>query len=133
MERIGIVDLILTAYPSMTPWVAQRVEGLVFAYQGLERELLILADEITLRTATQMPVAADDLERWLMRSQNIHQRQQRANDDLDHLAGDLNETAADDGVGLFLQGLFEPRIDGFSAAANAFTVAVTTAAASQRD
>ena len=133
METIGIIDLILDAYPSVTRAVAQRTEGILFAYQGLEPELMTLADEITTRTATQAPVAADDLERWLMRSQNVNQRQQRACEDLNQLATSLNESAMNDGVGVFLRGLFEPTIEHFGAAANAFTGAVTTAAASQRD
>ena len=52
--------------------VAQRAEGIVLTFHGLERELSLLTDEITARTANHAPVAADELERWLMRSQNIH-------------------------------------------------------------
>ena len=143
--------------------MAQRAEGIVQTYHGLERELAILADEITTRTANHVPVAADELERWLMRSQNINQQQLYACADLNELGSSLNETARNDGVGVFLRGLFEssneqprsklrgiehpslnsfrgkPRgiepeeIEGFGAAAQAFTVAVTTAATSQRD
>ena len=99
----------------------------------LERELVILADEITTRTAYRVPVAADELERWLMRSQNINQRQLYACADLNELGNSLNETERNDGVGVFLRGLFESSIEGFGVAAQAFTVAVTTAATSQRD
>ena len=133
METPGIAEILLTAYPAMTRDVAQRAQGMVHAYHGLERELVILADEITARTANHVPVAADELERWLMRSQNINQRQLRACEDLNQLGSSLNETAVNGGVGVFLRGLFETSIEGFAAAANAFTVAVTTAAASQRD
>ena len=133
METPGIADILLNAYPAMMRDVAQRAEGIVHAYHGLERELIILADEITMRTANHVPVAADELERWLMRSQNINQRQLRACEDLNQLGGSLNETAMNDGVGVFLRGLFEPTIEHFGAAANAFTAAVTTAATSQRD
>ena len=62
METPGIADILLNAYPAMTREVAQRAEGIVHAYHGLERELIILADEITMRTANHVPVAADELE-----------------------------------------------------------------------
>lgn len=133
MPTRGIAHILLTAYPAMAPEVAQRAEGIVQVYHGLERELVILADEITTRTAYRVPVAADELERWLMRSQNINQRQLYACADLNELGNSLNETARNDGVGVFLRGLFESSIEGFGAAAQAFTVAVTTAATSQRD
>lgn len=133
MPTPGIVDVLLRAYPAMSPEVAQRADGIVYAYHGLECELTSLADEITSRTANHVPVAADELERWLMRSKNINERQLRACEDLNELGRSLNETAVNDGVAVFLRGLFEARIAGFGAAAQAFTAAVTTAAASQRD
>ena len=133
MPKLGIANILLTTYPAIAPEVAQRAEGIVQVYLGLERELVILADEITTRTANHVPVAADELERWLMRSQNINQRQLRACEDLNQLGSRLDETAVTGGVGVFLRGLFESSIEGFGAAAQAFTVAVTTAATSQRD
>ena len=133
MPTLGIANILLTTYPAMAPEVAQRAEGIVQTYHGLERELAILADEITTRTANHVPVAADELERWLMRSQNINQRQLRPCEDLNQLGSSLDETAVTGGVGVFLRGLFEASIEGFGAAAQAFTVAVTTAATSQRD
>ena len=99
MPTRGIAHILLTAYPAMVPEVAQRAEGIVQVYHGLERELVILADEITTRTAYRVPVAADELERWLMRSQNINQRQLYACADLNELGNSLNETARNDGVG----------------------------------
>lgn len=72
MKNPGVADLILDAYLAMPVVVAQRAEGIVLTFHGLERELSLLTDEITARTANHAPVAADELERWLMRSQNIH-------------------------------------------------------------
>ena len=91
MQTPGIVDVLLSAYPAMPPEVAQRAEGIVQAYHGLERELTILADEITTRTANHVPVAADELERWLMRSKNINERQLRACEELNELGRSLDE------------------------------------------
>ena len=51
MQTPDIANILLTAYPAMAPEVAQRAEGIVQTYHGLERELVILADEITTRTA----------------------------------------------------------------------------------
>jgi hypothetical protein len=45
----------------------------------------------------------------------------------------LDETALTDSVGVFLQGLFQPGMDGFGAAGKEFAAAITTAAAAQRD
>ena len=110
-----------------------RATAILHVYQSLERELRILTEEITLRTKLHVPVRPDDMERWLMRSHNIQQRQQRVNHELNALTGDLNETEMREQVDDFLQTLVQLGLGTFGAAANEFTAAVTIAAAAQRD
>lgn len=133
MQASGAADLFLQAYPTMSTAIAQRTAGIRFAYDRLELELRTLTDEITARSAYHAPLSTDKLEHWLTRSKTIRQCQHRANEAIDELARELNETTTTDSTDAFLRELFHPVIDRFVSAAQAFTAAVTTAAASQRD
>ena len=133
MEHITVEEMILSAHPALPPDRVRRAVGIIFAHQGFELELRILTAEITLRTTLHVPVTADDMARWRMRSQNIQQRQARANDALNALAGELNETTMGEPIGDFRQTMIDVGIGTFRAAAKEFTAAITAALAERRD
>ena len=133
MAHVTVEDMILRAHPALPPDMLRRAVGIIYAHQGFELELRIITEQITLRTRLHVPVTADDMARWRMRSLHILQRQALANDALNALAGELNKTAMVEPVGDFLQTMMDVGIGTFRAASNEFTAAITTAAAAQCD
>ena len=133
MQSPGATDLILRAYPTMSAAIAQHAEDIRLTYCGLERALRTLANKIDTRSANHVPVSTDDMQTWLTRSHTIRQRQHRANEAIDELARGFNETTTTDSTATFLREWFQPVVDRFVAAAQAFSAAVTTATAAQRD